>query len=112
MRKYVIALAAALLPTMGMFAQTLAESFSHLDTATHGHDVNVVGGAFEEKVTHVATHKVAFLAEGIGGFRELMEKGSVEFFFYFFLCKYLHFLKKEIFRAYFFLSSEEMGVGI
>jgi hypothetical protein len=39
----------------------------------HHHNVDVVGGTFEEDVTHVAAHDVALNAKSVGGFAYLVE---------------------------------------
>jgi hypothetical protein len=40
---------------------------------SHDHHIDVVTGPFEENVAHIAAHDIAFQAEAVGCFTDLME---------------------------------------
>ena len=67
-------------PASGLLvlAQRLLQRLRHLYAAAHDDDVDVVRGALEEYVAHIAAHEIAFYAHLVGHFAYLMEYLFVE----------------------------------
>ena len=67
-------------PASGLLvlAQCLLQRLRHLYAAAHDNDVDVVRGALEEYVAHIAAHEIAFYAHLVGNFAYLMEYLFVE----------------------------------
>lgn len=55
-----------------------SQRLRHLYAAAHDDDVDVVRGALEEYVAHIAAHEIAFYAHLVGYFAYLMEYLFVE----------------------------------
>ena len=49
-----------------VLAQFVLQCCSHLDAAAHNHHINVVGGAFEEDVTHISAYEIALDSKFVG----------------------------------------------
>ena len=68
------------------------ECLCHCNAAAHDNNVDVVGGALEEKVAHVAAHEVALHSQVVGGGRKGVEQRAVDLLPYFFCGKDFHYL--------------------
>ena len=58
---------------MSPLAQHALQLRGHSNAAAHHHDIDVVGGAFQENVPDVAAYDIAFLPETVGRLADLME---------------------------------------
>ena len=58
---------------VGFPAQFLLQFLGHTDTATHHHNVDIVGGAFQKDIAHIAAHHITLHTEAVGHSTDLME---------------------------------------
>ena len=61
----------------GASTETFLEGLGHFDAAAHHHDVDVLGGALQEEVAHVAAHDVAVHPQPVGRTPYGLEEGTV-----------------------------------
>ena len=64
---------------MGFLAHYPLQFLSHRDTTAHHHHVDIVGGALQEDVTHIAAHHIAGHTQLVGGLADLMENLLVQY---------------------------------
>ena len=46
-----------------VLSQFVLQCCCHIDTASHHHYINVVGGTFEENVAHISAYEIALYAQ-------------------------------------------------
>ena len=51
---------------VGASAQSLAQCFGHGNAAAHHYDVDILGGALQVEVAHIAAHDIAFESQLVG----------------------------------------------
>ena len=68
---------------MGALADASGNGFGDLDAATHGDEVHVVAGAFQEDIPHISAHDVALAVQLVGDFAHQLHHGPIHVLGYF-----------------------------